>query len=265
MALMRLGNIDLNVRQWGATDKSVRETLFLVHGLGANSHLWFKQIPVFAEHYHVIAIDLRGFGRSSKPQGRENYSIAIMAQDVIDVCAELGIEKINFLGTSMGGFIGQQLVLMAPSLCESVILAHTACEFAIPEEVMAARLQALDETSMDDYADLVAQQALAEPPDPIVKEWLKEMIANNDREAYKHVLAGALAEFDLAKEIGNISCPTLVISGSDDRVLPPDGGRKIASLIKQATFVLVDGVGHIGYVEKPQPFNQSVMSFLQSR
>ena len=93
---MRLENIDLNVRQWGATDKSVRETLFLVHGLGANSHLWFKQIPVFAEHYHVIAIDLRGFGRSSKPQGRENYSIAIMAQDVIDVCAELGIEKINF-------------------------------------------------------------------------------------------------------------------------------------------------------------------------
>ena len=263
MALMRIENIDINVRQWGRPDNSNREILFLVHGLGANSHLWVKQIPIFSEQYHVIAIDLRGFGRSSKPRGRENYSIKIMAQDVIDVCTKLGVEKINFLGTSMGGFIGQQLALMAPELCERVILAHTACEFAIPSEVMDARLKALDDTSMDDYAGLVASQALAQPPDPIVAEWLQEMIANNDREAYKHVLAGALAEFDLANEISKISCPTLVVSGSDDRVLPPDGGRKIASLIKQAEFVLVDGVGHIGYVEKPEPFNQSVMNFLR--
>ena len=94
---------------------------------------------------------------------------------------------------------------------------------------MFARLNAFNETTMDDHAALVVQQALAQPPDPIIEEWLTEMIADNDREAYMHVLAGALANFDLSKKIYAIGCPTLVISGSDDRVLPPDGGCKIGA------------------------------------
>ncbi|MEM7541001.1 MAG: alpha/beta fold hydrolase [Pseudomonadota bacterium] len=257
MALIRIDDIDLNVRQWGRGDP-----LFLVHGLGTNSSLWRHQVPAFSAKFRVIAIDLRGFGRSSKPAGRENYSISIMAQDVVRVCEKLAIDKINFLGSSMGGFIGQQLALAAPDLCKRVILAHTASEFAIPADVMHARMKALDEISMDEYAELVAEQALAQPPDPIVDEWLREMIADNEREAYKHVLGGALAEFDLSNRIGEIRCPTLVIAGSDDRVLPPAGGRKIAATIPSAEFVLVEGVGHIGYAEKPEPFNKAVLEFL---
>ena len=257
MPLMRIGNIDINVRQWGQG-----EPLFLVHGLGANSSLWIHQIRDFSERYHVIAIDLRGFGRSSKPAGREHYSIELMARDVADVCKALGIDSINYLGCSMGGFIGQQLALIAPDLCRRLILGHTACEFAIPPDVMETRLKALDELSMDDYAALVAEQALAQPPDPIIGEWLREMIANNDRVAYKHVLAGALAEFNLSARVHEIACPTLVIAGSDDCVLPPDGGRKIADLIPQAAFRLLEGVGHIGYAEKPKAFNTMVLKFL---
>ena len=88
------------------------------------------------------------------------------------------------------------------------------------------------------------------------------MIADNDREAYMHVFAGALANFDLSKKIHAISCPTLVIPGSDDRVLPPAGGRKIADLIRGSEFHLIDGVGHIGYAEKPKTFNRLVVDFL---
>ncbi|MFT4582848.1 MAG: 3-oxoadipate enol-lactonase [Gammaproteobacteria bacterium] len=257
MALIHLDDIDINVRQWGRGDP-----LILIHGLGTNSGLWIHQVREFSEHYRVVALDLRGFGRSAKPEGRENYSIEIMAQDVIGICASLGLESINYLGSSMGGFIGQELALRAPQLCRRIILAHTASEFAIPEDVMAARLKALDETTMDAYAALVVKQALAQPPDPIVEEWLSEMIADNQLEAYKHVLAGALADFNLSDRIHKIRCPTLVIAGSDDRVLPPAGGRQIADQIIGSEFHLVDGVGHIGYAEKPAIFNQLVLDFL---
>jgi 3-oxoadipate enol-lactonase len=259
MALMHIGDIDINVRQWGEG-----EPLLMVHGLGMHGGLWINQVRVFSERYRMIAIDLRGFGRSSKPAGREHYSIELMARDVIGVCDALSLDSITYLGTSMGGFIGQQLALIAPGLCARLILAHTAPDFAIPPEVMAARMQALDEISMDEYAALVAAQALAQPPDPIIDEWLREFVANNDRDAYKHVLAGALAEFDLAAQIGAINCPTLVIAGSDDRVLPPEGGRKLANLIPNAEFHLVEGVGHIGYAEKPEIFNALVMEFLST-
>ena len=257
MPLMSIDGLDLNVRQWGSG-----EPLVLVHGLGTRSGLWFNQVPVLAQHFHVVAVDLRGFGRSQKPQDAAAYSIELMARDIRGVCRALGLDTINFLGVSMGGFIGQQLALDYPDLCTRLVLGQTACEFAIPPDVMTARLEALDQTSMDAYAELVAAQALAQPCDPLIEEWLREMIADNDRTAYKHTLAGALAAFDLSAHISTIKSPTLVIAGSDDRVLPPEGGRKIAELIPDAQFELIEGVGHLGYVEKPDVFNRAVMSFL---
>ena len=259
MPLFDINGLNINVRQWGQG-----EPLFLIHGVGTRSGLWTNQVPVFAAHYHVIAIDVRGFGRSDKPSGRQHYSIERMAGDVIGVCDALGLSDINLLGASMGGFIAQQVVLSRPGLCKRLVLAHTSSEFAIPADVMATRLKALDETSMDDYAKLVAAQALAQPPDPMVEEWLCEMIADNAREPYKHALAGALAEFDLSARISAIDIPTLVIAGSDDRVLPPAGGRSIAERIPGAKFHLVDAVGHIGYAEKPETFNRLVMDFLKA-
>ncbi len=257
MTVMQIGDVEINVRQWGRG-----ETVFLVHGLGTNSSLWFNQVPVLSQHYHVVAIDLRGFGRSSKPHRSDAYSIDQMADDVIEVCAALNLSSIHYLGVSMGGFIGQAVALKAPDLCRSLILGQTACEFGIPADILEARLTALDSTSMDDYAQLVADQALAQPPEPIVEEWLCNMIADNDREAYKYVLAGALAAFDLTDRVGSIEQPTLIISGSEDRVIPPEKGADLHQRMRDSEFVLIDGIGHIGYAEKPAEFNQHVTAFL---
>ena len=138
-ALIKIGELELNVRARGHG-----ETVFLVRGRGASSHLRVNQIRVLAAHYWVIAIDLRGFGRSSKPHARTAYSIDLMADDVIAVCRDLDLREIHFLGVSMGGFIGQAVALKAPQLCRSLILGQTAAEFCIPAEVLAARLAALD-------------------------------------------------------------------------------------------------------------------------
>ena len=257
MALMRIGELELNVRQWGHG-----EAVFLVHGLGTSSHLWINQIGVLAAHYHVIAIDLRGFGRSSKPRARAAYSIELMADDVIDVCRALQLRQIHYLGVSMGGFIGQAVALKAPHLCRSLILAQTSAEFGIPAEMLTARLAALEKMSMDEYAILVASQALAQPPDPIVDEWLRELIANNDREAYKYVLAGALAEFNLVNKVGTINCPTLVIPADDDRVIPPAKGLALSQMIPGARHANIAGAGHISYAEQPAEFNRIVLEFL---
>ena len=257
MTVMQIGDVEINVRQWGSGD-----TVFLVHGLGTNSGLWINQIPVLSPHYHVVAIDLRGFGRSGKPQARDAYSIEQMADDVIGVCKALDISSIHYLGVSMGGFIGQTVALKAPDLCRSLILGHTACEFGIPAEILEVRMAALDSTSMDEYAKLVAAQALAQPPEPILEEWLCEMIADNDLTAYKHVLAGARAEFDVSDRVGSIQQPTLIIAGSDDRVIPPEKGASLNERMPNSSYVLVDGVGHIGYAEKPAIFNQHVTTFL---
>jgi 3-oxoadipate enol-lactonase len=259
MALIKAGSIEINVREWGAG-----EPLLLVHGLGTNSSLWCHQLRPFAARQRVLAVDLRGFGRSSKPRERAQYSIDIMADDIAAVCEALALPPIHYLGVSMGGFIGQALALRHPTRVRSLILGHSAAEFAIPAEVMESRLQALASVSMDEYAKLVAAQALAQPPDAIVDEWLREMIAGNDREAYRHVLAGALAAFDVTQRLRDIDRPALVICGSDDRVIPPDKGAALARGLRGAAHAVIDGVGHIGYAEKPEAFNRLVLDFLGS-
>ena len=110
MALMRIGDIELNVRQSGEG-----EPLVMVHGLGTNSGFWLEQVRSFAISYHVIALDLRGFGRSEKPEGRENYTIELMAQDVLGVCQALGLRAVNFLGCSMGDSSARNSHLKRPS------------------------------------------------------------------------------------------------------------------------------------------------------
>lgn len=255
MALVQVTNGALNVRRWGAG-----EPLLLVHGLGASSDLWVAQLRAFADRHEVIAIDVRGFGRS--PAGELDFTLDDIIDDLLELCRRLEFDRIHFLGSSMGGFIGQKLALAAPDLCQSLILCHTASQTGIPPEIIDSRLKAIRSMTMDDFAAMVAGQALAQPADPFILEWLQEMVAKNDRELYIHYLGTVLRQFDVTDRVAEIRVPTLIISGSEDRVIPPAFGAALHDLIPHSRHHLMCGVGHLGYAEKPDEFNGLVLDFL---
>jgi pimeloyl-ACP methyl ester carboxylesterase len=107
--------------------------LMLVHGLSTCSELWVNQVEPLGRDYSVIAVDLRGFGQSDRPQAANSYSIDIFAADLAALAARLGIDPLNYLGTSMGGFIGQTLALDNPALISSLLLVHTAARIVIED------------------------------------------------------------------------------------------------------------------------------------
>ena len=90
MSRQVFGNIVLNVRQWGSG-----EPLVLVHGIGAGSDLWLLQVENLSKYFHVIAVDLRGFGRSDRPRGDHNYSLPIMAEDIRNVIRTLDLGPVS--------------------------------------------------------------------------------------------------------------------------------------------------------------------------
>jgi 3-oxoadipate enol-lactonase len=257
MPRIDLGKIALNVRQWGAGDPVV-----LVHGLGMSSDLWLHQVRPFSARYHVIAIDLRGFGRSDCPRGVGMYTIDNFAADIADVIRALDLAPVHYVGTSMGGYFGIALALNAPQLCRSLALCHTACRSSIADDVLEARITALTNQSMDEYAKLVSVQALAQPADPVVTEWLEGRVARNDRDVYTQVLTEGLRNFDTTDRVKSIQLPTLALVGENDRVIPPQHGREIADLIPNAQLIEIAGVGHLSYMEKPDTFNQALLEFL---
>jgi thioesterase CepJ len=238
------------------------EPLLLIHGLGMSTALWVHQWPVFTARFRTLALDLRGFGRSSKPDVPGAYAIERLAEDVAEVLRERAAAPCHVLGTSMGGFVAQRLALAEPTLVRSLILCHTAPRMQIPPEVLAQRLAALERMSLDDYAGLVCAQALAETTGAATRAWLAGMVAANDKRAYIQVLGEGLAGFDAAAELPSLRVPTLVITGEHDRVLPPAGGEELARTIPGARLVQVPGVGHIGYAENPAAFNAAVLEFL---
>lgn len=255
--LISLGEVKLAVRQWGTG-----EALLLVHGLGTSSELWCNQIDAFGPRFRVVAPDLRGFGHSDKPGTPGCYSIDKFADDLIRLADKLGIRKFHYLGTSMGGFIGQAIALREPRLLSRLILVHTAARMSIPPEIFQARISALRDLPMGEYAKMVAEQALAEGRQSRLFDWLSTMIAANDRNAYAQVLNEGLNGFDVSQEIFKLQLPVLVVVGDMDRVIPPEGGYELAAAIEGAKTWPLIHAGHIGYAEQPAAFNDAILSFL---
>ena len=255
--LVDTGHVRLFVQQAGRG-----EPLILLHGLGMSSALWIHQTPDFSQRYHTLAVDLRGFGQSSRPDRPGAYAIEILAEDIAELIRQLELERCHVLGTSMGGFIAQELALTHPGLCRSLVLCHTAPRMSIPSDVLSRRVEALGNMPLEEYAEIVVEQACSVNASRELRSWVAGLLVRNDKRAYTQVMTEGLRGFDAGARLGNIRIPTLVITGEHDRVLPREGGEEIARLIPGAALVEIKGVGHLGYAEKPGEFNGVVLSFL---
>ena len=100
--------------------------VLLVHGLGSSTRDWEYQVPELARHYRVIALDVRGHGRSDKP--RERYSIQGFAEDVAALIEHLQLAQVHLVGISMGGMIGFQLGVDRPELLKSLCIVNSGPE-----------------------------------------------------------------------------------------------------------------------------------------
>ncbi len=97
--------------------------LIMILGLGQDIATWNFQISELSKHLRLIVFDNRDSGKSSRSS--QNYTIQIMAQDILGLMDHLGIDRTHLLGTSLGGMIAQQVALMAPERVNSLILAST--------------------------------------------------------------------------------------------------------------------------------------------
>jgi len=245
-------------------EEGTGDPLVLIHGLGMSHELWAQQLSEFSKNFRTIAIDLRGFGRSSRPSDPGSYAIERLASDIACVIENLGVGPCHILGTSMGGFVAQTMALDYPALCRSLILCHTAPRMSIPLEIVQSRVESLSTMEMEEYSDIVLEQAFSEEASGDERKFIAKLIAENDKKVYAQVLVEGLTEFDVAGRLSEINSPTLVITGEYDRVLPKEGGQEIHDLIARSKYYEVSGVGHLGYIERPDLFNRVVVEFLKS-
>lgn len=238
------------------------DVVLLLHGLGSSVRDWELQIPALAERYKIVAVDMRGHGRSGKPPGP--YRIATFAADVAQVLRALDLGPAHVVGLSMGGMVGFQLAVDEPSLVRSLVVVNSGPEVVprtLRERVaLASRLVALRVVGLRGLARTIAAKNFPRADQEALRRRLVESLASNDEAAYR-ASTKAIIGWSVADRIGAIRCPVLVITGDQDYT-PVAAKRAYAARIPGARVVVIPDSRHVTPMDQPEAFNRHLLAFL---
>src|SRR3954470_3048455 len=239
--------------------------LVFLHGIGGTARVWRGQLDAFGDRYHAIAWDMPGYGGSAP---LPSVSIPALADALKDFLRQVGGAKPILVGDSVGGMIVQQLLVRDPLVAEYVVLAQTSPAFGRPDgdwqkEFLQARLGPLDRgETMASLAPRVVADLVGDDADSAGIELACACMASAPAASYRAAMTSMLG-FDLRKSLAQICVPTLVIAGTKDKNAPAPMVKKMASFIPNATYVELEGVGHLVALEQPKEFNAVVSDFLR--
>lgn len=223
------------------------EPLVLIMGLGCSSDMWYRLAPELAKHYRVILIDNRGAGQTSV-QFAVVHRVSSMASDIVAVLDEAGEESAHVLGISMGGMIAQEFALNYPHRVRSLVLAATNCggAHAVMAEVHVWSLL-FSKGSRSAEENLAVMQpytfARSTPQAMIEEDHAMRLAHYPQLRGYQAQLYG-LMRWSSFQRLPKIACPTLVIHGEEDQLIPPANSEIIAKQIPNAQLLLMKNASH---------------------
>jgi len=246
------------------------EPLIMIMGLGSAQNLWRFQTGLFKKYYRTITFDNRGVGRSDKPNGP--YSINMMADDTIGSMDHLGIEKAHILGVSMGGMIAQELAINHPERIDKLVLGCTFARRDSSSGLSSEASKALEVYENSSHDDLRIRRFGGILIDLTLNKRLYRILAIPQmkimiRLSRLNGLAGqleAVLTHDAADRLRMIKASTLVITGTEDRLIKPISSEIIANLVPKAKLVKVEGGSHGFNAEMSSKFNREVLDFLRN-
>ena len=262
-----LGEITLCYETFG---DSSDPTMLLIMGLATQMIAWRDDfcLELAEAGFHVVRFDNRDCGRSThltaKPptigqllrrdRRAANYTLADMAADAAGLLDHLGVERAHIVGASMGGMIAQTMAIRHPERVISLtsIMSNTGARLTGQPALVAYPV--LLKTAPDDrerFADHIAKLygTIGSPGFERDDEDLRDLARRSYDRSYSPAssgrqLAAIIASPPRARDLRQVSVPTLVIHGTKDKLVRPSGGRATARAIPGAKLLMIDGMGH---------------------
>lgn len=245
-------------RQDGAADKPA---LVLLTSIGTDLSLYDPVVPLLTPDFRVIRMDTRGHGASDAPAG--DYSLDLLADDVLAVMDAAGAGKASVCGTSLGGMIAMSLALKAPERVEALILACTS--------------PAMDPSVWDQRLALIRAQGMGAIVEAVMGRFFSDAFRAQHPEVVETVRAGMLAQsvegyagcgaairdMALLNQLPAITAPSLVVTGAKDLATPYAGhGEKIVAAVPGARHIEIGGA-HLPSLEAPTALAGAVRDFVR--
>lgn len=240
-------------------DKS-NDVLVLIHGLGSKKESWKYQFEL-AQHYRVIAPDLRGHGDSIN---NEDISILNFANDIITLLETLEIDQAHFCGLSLGGIVAQEILHLQPSIVRSLILSNTTSYIPPILGWMAVdeRRRKLDRLTDDEYERHVLSMCLNKPAEAFVLDEIRSFYFKINRETYIETAEAAVG-INYTSTLMLSPKPILIIGSINDRITYYVNALTIKCSAPFSQLETFCASGHIPNVEEPQAYNSIILKFIQ--
>lgn len=247
------------------------EPLILIMGFTVSSTGWHWNVPAFAENFRTIVFDNRGVGQSDKPD--VPYSMPMFADDTAGLLDGLGIGQAHVFGISMGGMIAQEFTLRYPQRVKTLTLGCTNCGGAnaiLPKDPDVLNI-------LGNIESVDVQQAALAMTKVAVTPWFMQkrmdvLLQMNQMSMQhptpKHGMVRqmqAIQGHDTYARLPLISVPTLVVTGKEDGLVPPENSLTIAQRIPNADLVFLSNASHLFNIELPEATNAVVQGFIRRR
>jgi 3-oxoadipate enol-lactonase/4-carboxymuconolactone decarboxylase len=258
MPLVQAGGLRQYYRLDGRDDRPV---LIFSHSLGCDQSQWDPQTAALLPHFRILRYDLRGHGATEATPG--DYTIELLARDVLALADALGIRQFAFCGLSIGGMIGQWLGANAGERLTALVLANTSPRFPDPS-IMDGRRRTVLESGIAPLEEAVmgrffqAGRVAANPPE--VARTRRVLLATNPA-GYAGCCA-AVRDMDQRAILGAIRVPTLIIVGDRDVSTPWAGHGEVLAQGIAGAAVRHLPTAHLSNLEAPQAFAAALAQFL---
>ncbi|KPJ78606.1 MAG: hypothetical protein AMJ54_03075 [Deltaproteobacteria bacterium SG8_13] len=256
-----VGGIEIRYELSGRKNRPV---VMMSHSLSTRLEMWNAQMPALEPEFAVLRYDTRGHGDSDAPGGA--YTLEQLGDDAVGLMDALGIDKVHWLGISMGGMIGQRLALDRPDRLHSLMLSSTAAvmgEQAQPiwqERIDRARtkgMEAMVAETLERWFTPAYLQAVAPPVDAIA-----EQIRSTPVSGFIGC-SEAIRRLNYLDRLAKIRLPSLIIVGEDDPGTPVSASEAIHQRLDGSQLEIIPAARHLCNIEKQETFNSLLLEFLK--
>jgi len=241
--------------------------ILLVHGMFGDHLDWEPVLELLAVRHRVLAVDLPGFGESEKPD--ENYCAEFFVAAIAEFLDQVSVRRATLVGNSFGGILALRFALAHPDRVERLILVSGVREFSEEERTFTRQrmsrenlLRLTPEVNQQLFAPIFAKDG------PAQRRYFAKQDAKLKRADYPEYARAMARSIETAltayqpNRLGEIVCPTMLLWGEQDAVIPPDHVRSAMSQLKSGTLQLLSGCGHAPQIDDPKAFLDAIEGFL---
>jgi sigma-B regulation protein RsbQ len=264
MSVLQRNNVNVSGRG--------KQPMLFAHGFGCDQNMWRLVAPAFANDYRIVLFDHVGAGKSElRAYNRAKYSsLQGYADDVLEICRELGLERVVFVGHSVSAMIGvlaavreperfASLVLIGPSPC---YLNSGDYRGGFSREDLEGLLEFMDANYLG-WSSAMAPKIIGNPERPELGEELSNSFCRTDPEIARH-FARVTFLSDNRADLAKVNVPALVLQCSDDIIAPAQVGEYVHRQMPQSKLVVMRATGHCPNLSAPQETIDAMKAFLRA-